>query len=265
MSNILSIPYKENDKLKAVLDFVDGDIELQTLWRCANVQAIDRLGINDHGPVHVKIVANKALKLLRMLVEKGVQPSIKVNYKMSHEDAEVVVVLASILHDLGMSIIREDHELYSVQLAQRVLDRCLSGIYQPEEATMILSEILHAIIAHHASTKPQTLEAGIVKVADALDMEQGRARIPYEAGKVNIHSMSALSIEKVNIEEGEETKKPIVIRIEMSNPAGIFQVDNLLGTKIKDSGLEKYIRIEVVVGKGEQRFVLDENQFRIEP
>jgi hypothetical protein len=265
MSNILSIPFKENEKLKAVLDFVDGDIELQTLWKCANVQAIDRLGLNDHGPVHVKIVANKALKLLRMLLERGVQPSIKVNYKKTDEDAEVVVVLASALHDLGMAIIRQDHELYSVHLAQRVLDRYLSKIYQPEEATIMLSEILHAIISHHASMKPHTLEAGIVKVADALDMEQGRARIPYEAGRVNIHSMSALSIEKVNIEEGEEAEKPIIIMIEMSNPAGIFQVDNLLGTKIKDSGLEKYVRIEVVIGKGEQRFVLDESQFRKEP
>ena len=265
MSNILSIPFKGHDRLKAVLDFVDGDVELQTLWRCANVQAIDRLGLNDHGPVHVKIVANKALKLLRMLLNRGVQPSIKTDYKMSDDDAEVVVVLASILHDLGMAIIREDHELYSIHLAQRVLDRCLSKIYAPEEASIMLSEILHAIISHHSSTKPHTLEAGIVKVADALDMEQGRARIPYKAGKVNIHSMSALSIEKVNLEEGGETEKPIIIKIEMSNPAGIFQVDNLLGTKIKDSGLERYVRIEAVVGKGEERFVLDESQFRLEP
>lgn len=265
MSNILSIPFKENEKLKSVLNFVDGDVELQTLWKCSNVQAIDRLGLNDHGPVHVKIVANKALKLLRMLLERGVPPSIKVNYNFSDDDAEVVVVLASILHDLGMAIVREDHELYSIQLAQRALDRFLSKVYKPEEATVMLSEILHAIISHHASTKPHTLEAGVVKVADALDMEQGRARIPYEAGKVNIHSMSALSIEKVNIEEGGETDKPIIIKIEMSNPAGIFQVDNLLGTKIKDSGLEKYVRIEAVVGKGEERFILDEKQFRVGP
>ena len=32
--------------------------------------AIERMGYTDHGPTHVKIVANLALKLLRILVEK---------------------------------------------------------------------------------------------------------------------------------------------------------------------------------------------------
>ncbi len=75
MSNVLSIPARENEKLGKVMGFVDGDVELQTLWRCSNVTAVDRMGLNDHGPVHVKIVANRALKMLRMLVERGVQPS----------------------------------------------------------------------------------------------------------------------------------------------------------------------------------------------
>lgn len=255
MSNILSIPVKGNKKLEAVLGFVDGDIELQTLWRCANVLAVDRLGYNDHGPVHVKIVANGALKLLRMLVEKGVEPSVKVDYGMAVEDAEVLVVLASIMHDLGMSIVRDGHEVYSVPLAQGILNRCLPVCYTPEEAAIIMSEVLHAIVSHHESNRPLTIEAGVVKVADALDMERGRARIPFEAGKVNIHSVSALSIEKVSIEEGVE--KPITIRIEMSNPAGVFQVDNLLGGKIRGSGLEHYIHVVAVIGEGEGRRIVE--------
>ena len=254
MSNVLSIPVRGNEKLGAVVEFMDGDKKLQTLWKCSNVLAIERLGINDHGPIHIKIVANRALKLLRMLVESGVEPSVKANYGMSVEDAEVVVVLASVMHDLGMAIVREEHDLFSIPLAMEILHRCLPTCYGEEEETIITSEILHAIVTHHASSRPLTIEAGIVKVADALDMEQGRARIPFEAGKVNIHSISALSIEKVGIEEGEE--KPITIRIEMSNPAGIFQVDNLLGAKIKGSGLEDYIHVEAVIGeKGERRII----------
>lgn len=254
MSNILSIPFKENEKLKAILDFVDADAELQTLWRCSNVLAVDRLGYNDHGPVHVKIVANGALKMLRLLVSRGVEPGIKKDYGLSVEDAEVVVVLASIMHDLGLALVREAHEVYSAPLALGILRRCLPSFYSSEEATIVSSEVVHAIISHHEPNRPLTVEAGVVKVADALDMEKGRARIPYEAGRVNIHSVSAIAIEKVKIEEGVE--KPITVNIEMSNPAGIFQVDNLLWTKIKGSGIERFIHVEAVVKEGEEKKVV---------
>jgi len=254
MSNILSIPVRDNAKLKTLLDFVDEDVELQTLWRCSNVLAVDRLGYNDHGPVHVKIVANGALKMLRLLVEKGVEPSIKADYEMSVEDAEVVVVLASIMHDLGMAFVRETHALYSAPLAMDILRRCLPLVYSPEEATIISSEIVHAIISHHAPNMPLTVEAGIVKIADALDMEKGRARVPYEAGRMDIHSVSAIAIEKLKIEEGEE--RPITIRIEMTNPAGIYQVDNLLGAKIKGSGIESYIHVEANIKEGDKTRVV---------
>lgn len=254
MSNILSIPVKGNEKLKAILDLVDKDIELQTMWRCSNVLAIDRLGYNDHGPVHVKIVANGALKMLRLLVESGVEPSIKADYEFTVEDAEVVVVLASVMHDLGMAFVREAHEVYSVPLALEIMRRYLPACYSTEEATIVSSEVVHAIISHHTPNRPLTVEAGIVRVADALDMEQGRARIPYEVGRMNIHSVSAIAIERVKIEEGKE--KPIGIRIEMSNPAGIFQVDDLLGAKIKGSGIERYIHIEAIIKEGEESRVV---------
>jgi metal-dependent HD superfamily phosphatase/phosphodiesterase len=162
----------------------------------------------------------------------------------------VVVVLASVMHDLGMSFVRKDHEVYSVPIAVRILDRILPQVYGTEEATIVASEVLHAVVSHHAVNEPLTIEAGVVKVADALDMEQGRARIPYETGRVDIHSFSAIAIEKVKIEEGSE--KPIKINIEMSNPAGIFQVDNLLWTKIEGSGIEEYVRVEALIKEGEE-------------
>jgi metal-dependent HD superfamily phosphatase/phosphodiesterase len=256
MSNSLSIPVRGNERLEKVMGFVDGDVELRTLWLCSNVMAVDRLDFNDHGPIHIKIVANRALKLLRMLVSEGVQPSIVRDHGMTVEDAEVVVVLGSVLHDLGLSIVRERHEVYSVPLAMDILRRCLPLVYELEEETVMRSEVLHAVLTHHEPSTPLTLEAGIVKVADALDMESGRARIPYEAGRVNIHSVSAYAIKKVDLLEGEE--RPITVRITMDNPAGIFQVDNLLGAKVKGSGLEEYIRVEMVIGEeGEQRIVAD--------
>lgn len=254
MVNILSVPVRGNEKLALLLDAIDTDVELQTLWRCSNVLAIDRLGLSDHGPVHVKVVANGALKMLRLLVEKAVQPSVTVQYGMTSEDAEVVVVLASVMHDLGMAFAREAHEVYSVPLAYGILRRCLPICYSTEEATILSSEIAHAIISHHAPNNPITVEAGVVKVADALDMAQGRARIPFEAGRVNIHSVSAMSITSVTISEGED--RPIAIQIEMSNPAGIFQVDNLLGAKIRGSGIEEYIHLEALIREGEDQLVV---------
>ena len=215
MSYVFNIPFRNNAKLKHVIGKVKEDKKLQSFWKCANVMAIDRLGYTDHGPTHVKIVSNLALKLLRILVDKQVEPSIVRNYGMKNEDAEVVVVLGSIFHDLGMIVTRKDHEKYSAFIALEFIERCLTPIYTVEERAIITSEVLHAVVAHEQPNKPLTVEAGIVSIADALDMEEGRARIPFESGKIDIHAVSALSIEKIEVVEG--LKKPVTIKITMSN------------------------------------------------
>jgi metal-dependent HD superfamily phosphatase/phosphodiesterase len=216
--------------------------------------AIDRMGYTDHGPTHVKIVANLALRLLRILMDKQVTPSIVKNYGMRNEDAEVVVVLGSIFHDLGMVVARNDHEKYSVLLALEFIERCLTPVYSEEERAIMCSEILHAIVTHEQPNKPLTVEAGIVSIADALDMEAGRARIPFKAGKIDIHAVSALSIEKVEIIEGE--KKPITIKITMSNSAGVFQIDELLKPRIENSGLQDYIHVVAeITGEKESKII----------
>jgi uncharacterized protein len=249
LSYVFNIPFHGNARLEHVMDKVKEDKRLHTFWKCSNVMAIERMGYTDHGPTHVKIVANLALRLLRILVKEKVQPSIVRNYGMKNEDAEVVVVLGSIFHDLGMVVTRNDHERYSVLIALEFVERCLAPIYTEEERAVICSEVLHAIVSHGQPNRPLTLEAGIVSIADALDMESGRARIPFEAGKVDIHAVSALSIEKVEIIEGE--KKPITIKITMSNSAGIFQIDELLKPRIETSGLKDYTHVVAEI-KGEK-------------
>lgn len=254
MSYVFNIPFHGNAKLKHVINKVKEDAKLQTFWKCANVMAIERMGYTDHGPTHVKIVANLALKLLRILAEKHVKPSIVKNYGMKTEDAEVVVVLGSIFHDLGMIVTRNDHEKYSALIALEFIDKCLTPIYTVEERAIITSEVLHAIVAHEQPNKPLTIEAGIVGIADALDMEAGRARIPFEAGKIDIHAVSALSIEKIEIIEG--LKKPITIKITMSNSAGVFQIDELLKPRIEKSGLRKYFHvIAEITGEKESKII----------
>lgn len=254
MSYVFNIPCRDNRKLKHVINEVKKDTRLWTFWKCSNVMAIDRMGYTDHGPTHVKIVANSALKLLRILADKNVVSSIVKNYGMKNEDAEVVVVLGSILHDLGMVVIRDRHELYGALLALGFIEKYLKTIYSEEERTVICSEVLHVIVSHEDPNKPLTIEAGIVRVADALDMEEGRARIPFQAGKVDIHSVSALSIEKVEIQVGEE--KPITIRITMSNSAGVFQIDELLKPRIENSGLQNYIHVVAeITGEKERKII----------
>jgi len=254
LSYVFSVPFRGNTKLQALVDEIKKDVKLRSLWKCANVMAIDRMGYTDHGPTHVKIVANSALQLLRILVKRGVIPSIVKDYGMKSEDAEIVVVLGSIFHDLGMTVTRIEHERFSALLASTFVDRLLRSTYSEEERTIICSEVLHAIVSHESLGKPLTVEAGIVRIADALDMEQGRARIPFEAGKVDIHSVSALSIERVEIQEGKE--KPVTIRIRMTNSAGVFQIDGLLKPRIENSGLEKYIHvIAEITGEKERRII----------
>jgi len=255
MSYVFNIPFRDNRKLEHIINEVKKDVKLQTMWKCSNVMAIDRMGYTDHGPTHVKIVANSALKLLRILVERNVAPSIVKNYGMKNEDAEVVVVLGSIFHDLGMTVKRDGHEQYSAVFALGFVEKFLRQIYSREERTIICSEVLHSIVTHEDPNKPLTVEAGIVRIADALDMEEGRARIPFQGGKVDIHSVSALSIEKVNIQEGD--KKPVTIRITMSNSAGIFQIDELLKPRIENSGLQNYIHVVAEITEKRERKIIE--------
>ena len=264
MSYVFNIPYRNNPKLKAVMEKVKDDKKLKTYWRCANVMAIERMGYTDHGPTHVKIVANLSLKLLRILVEKKlITPSIVENYDMKNDDAEVVVVLGSIFHDLGMIVQRNNHEKYSAFLAMEFFDKFLTPTYSEEEKAIITSEVLHAIVTHEEPPNNEptnrilTKEAGIVGIADALDMEAGRARIPFQSGKVDIHAVSALSIEKVDIELAEDgVAKPINIKIKMSNSAGVFQIDELLKPRIVNSGLEQFFHvIAEITGEKETKII----------
>lgn len=248
-----------NEKLVELIARINADEELYALWLAANVNAVERLGMSDHGPVHVKIVMNIADKLLRLLTTRGIVPSVVENYEMTRDEAEIVVVLASLLHDIGMSIHRIDHETYSLFIAERKIGELLAGMYDVATAAILRSEILHAIIAHRSGGKPLSLEAGIVRVADALDMAKGRSRIPFAAGSTSIHSVSAAAIDAVHLEAGD--LKPVRVRIEMCNSAGIFQLDQLFREKLAGSGLERFVELQADPAEGAEKRLV--NSFRL--
>ena len=242
------VPARSNEKLKKLLDVINADQELLQIWKCANINAVDRSGISDHGEVHIRIVANAALKILRLLLDGGVQPSIVKHYGMTNDDAEIVVVLGACLHDTGISVHRDDHEKYSLFIAYTKLRQLLRDLYTEPQITIMTSEVLHAIIAHDADQRCLTIEAGALKVADTTDMTQGRSRIPFESGQVNIHSVSALAVKDVKIEKGED--RPVRIAVTLANSAGIFQLDNLLKHKLKNSTLVPYVEVVAQMEEG---------------
>ena len=257
----IRLPDRGNRKLRRVLERANADKELKGWWHVANVNAVVRLAINDHSWVHIQIVANIALKLLRQLTKNGVEPSLVRDYGMEREDAEMVVVLAALTHCVGMSVHRKGHEDWSLFLAEPKLRELLDGIYDEPDRTVIVSEVLQAITSHRADGEPLSLEAGILRVADALDMAKGRSRIPFERGQVSMHSLSAAAVEEVVIADGET--KPVRIEIVMNNSSGLFQVDGLLRAKLRGSGLEPYVEVIAHIDTDAEKSLVPEYRLEI--
>lgn len=257
----IHVPLNGNMILEKVLASINSNIEIKTLWKIINVNAIERLGMSDHGPVHFQVVSNIALKIARLLRGSGVEMTITKNYGLSNVYAEIVILFGSLFHDFGMSIEREGHEEFSLIIANNILRETLSFL-PVRERTILVSESLHTIISHRKKGRPLTVEAGIVRVADALDMSEGRSRIPYEAGEVNIHSVSAAAIDKVEIGKGKD--KPISVNIIMNNSSGIFQIDELLKSKVRGSGLEKYIDVTAMIPSDNEKKLIKKLDFKEE-
>jgi len=252
------VPTRGNRRLERFVERAAADPQVRAWWHLQQVGS-ERLGMSDHSWVHIQIVANIALRMLRLADRSGIRPTMVADHGMGQRDAEVVVTAGAMLHDVGISIHRADHESYSLFLAEPKLRELLDGVYDEPELTVVVSEALHCIIGHRRRGQPYTLEAGVVRVADALDMAQGRSRLPVERGDIGIHSISAAAIDDVKIERG--TDRPIRVEIRMNNSAGIFQVDDLLATKIRGTPLEDKIEvIATVEGETEKRLM---REFRI--
>jgi len=230
-----------NPLVSRVFGLLEGDDEVQTLLRMANVMVVTRLRYNDHGPVHSKIVAGSALELFEALRQR-VQPALVRDSVGSEDDSRVVVLCGAYLHDIGNSVHRENHHVHSYYLSIPILNRLLGEVYGSRQHLFrVRQEILHSLYSHDDAIQCLTMEAGIAKVADGTDMAEGRARFPYLTGKVDMHSLSALAIKKVEILPG--AVRPVRLLIDMTNPAGVFQMEWILETKLSTSGLQEYVEV----------------------
>ncbi|HOH47525.1 MAG TPA: phosphohydrolase, partial [Candidatus Cloacimonadota bacterium] len=233
---------------REAIELLFADEALQTLQEYANIVSIKRLGYNDHGPVHMRKATYNTIKMFHLLREAEVQMNLEKEGLGTSEDALVAVIFASLLHDLGMSIARDSHEMLSIQLALPYIDKVLDAIYPPEALmlkTALRSLAIEGIFGHMANRKIHSLEAGLVLIGDGSDMEKGRARIPSilsNAPKVgDIHRTSASAIQKVKIAKG--TEKPIKITVEMSASVGFFQIEEVFFPKINISPVKPYIEL----------------------
>ncbi|MFB6081489.1 MAG: HD domain-containing protein [Halanaeroarchaeum sp.] len=231
-------------RLNDVLEFVLSDPEVTAYLEAQNVNPVARKGFNDHGTKHVEIVRNRALRLYELLKRGDVSFNGAADQGLDEADESVIIALAATLHDIGHVVHRDEHVYYSIPLAADLLDRVLPEFYDVPDAVRVKGEVLHAILCHHTEEDPLTTEAGVIRVADALDMERGRSRIPYERGGRGINTLSSQAIESVSLMEGDDS--PVLVEIRMRNAAGVYQVDNLLKDKLRGSGLEDDIRIVAV-------------------
>ncbi|MDZ7730695.1 MAG: HD domain-containing protein [Natrialbaceae archaeon] len=238
-----------DERLNAVLAAIEADPEIQTYLEAQNVNAVDRERYNDHGPKHISIVRTRALSLYSLLKQGNVSFNAG-EQGLEEADEPVIIALAATLHDIGHVVHRDQHVYYSIPLAAIILDRFLADFYEISDLVRVKSEVLHAILCHHSPERPLTTEAGVIRVADALDMERGRSRIPYEHGGRGINTLSSQAIESVSLQPGED--QPVTVEIAMTNAAGVYQVDTLLKAKLEGSGLEDEIRIVAVNRREDQ-------------
>ena len=223
------------------------DEELHEMQEYANNVSIVRLGYNDHGPVHMRQVASNAIKMLKILNEAGIQTSLEKEGVGTFEDSLCAVIIAGLMHDLGMAIGRQGHEEMSAMLAQPIIDRTLLKVFPDNlhKRVLIKSVATEAIIGHMTSRKIHSIEAGIMLIADGCDMTKGRSRIPLAMKNKpqigDIHKYSAKSINRIKITKGE--RLPIKIEIEMSGEVGFFQIEEVLLTKIESSPAKQFVEL----------------------
>lgn len=256
---IIELTSEKDDLPLKVVQLLIDDAEVQTIQDYANTVSIVRLGFNDHGPVHMRTVCRNALKMLKIFYQAKIQTSLEKEQSGTFADSVTAVILASFFHDFGMTVGRQDHELYSAIIGQPVVNSILKKVL-PEEKDLkrrvtIYAMAMEGIIGHMGTRKIHSVEAGIILVADGCDMTKGRARIPMEINTKpsvgDIHKYSANSIEKVKILAGEE--KPIKIEVHMSAVVGFFQIEEVLLQKISCSPIKDFIELYAGVDDDEMK------------
>ncbi len=238
-------------------DLLSMDPEARGHWDMSNYITMRKLGYNDHGRVHALLTGSASVAILKLLVEAGAKPDVMESGVGDLDDTYLVVLVSTMLHDIGNQVHRHQHEAFGVMLAIPLIDRILEKLYRdPEQRTEMRSFILHSIYTHDLIAEPLTLEAGVTAVADGTDITKGRGRKAFALGSVDIHSISALAVDEVQILKGEQV--PVEIRVIMNNSAGLFQVEETLTRKVLNSPIRSMVTVTATTRDelpGDQRII----------
>jgi uncharacterized protein len=238
-------------KTAHIYELLTTDPRMTAHWGMANYLTVGRLNYNDHGPIHARVTGAYAMQILQLLIDAGAELDVVNSGAGDIDDAALVTLAGVMMHDIGNSLHRSGHEAMGVIMAQPILLDWLPTLYPDiEQRTLIQNFVLSAIQCHDINPAPLYLEGAIVAVADGCDMTKGRARMPFDLGKLDIHAVSALAIEDVRIRPGDY-RMPVEIEVVMSNSAGIFQVEETLVKKINATPLKKHVSVTTCSTNGD--------------
>jgi len=259
-------------KALSAYEALTSDPEARGHWDMANYLTMRKLGYNDHGRVHALLTGAASVAILELIIgAQAAKPDVMESGVGDLDDVFLVVLISTMLHDIGNQVHRSQHEAFGVTLAMPILDRILERIYRdPEQRTELRAFMLHSIFTHDLIAPPLTIEAGITAVADGTDITKGRGRKAFALGSVDIHSISALAVDEMHIVKGDRT--PVEIQVYMNDAAGIFQVEETLARKVWNSPIKEHVSIVAMTREdsgipivrrvrshaSEARFILDE-------
>lgn len=252
--------HRSEGKVTELLKGLLVDQEIYMYHSYANAVSVRRLGYNDHGPVHARITTYNSLKILNYLREGGVPTSLEREEIGTFEDSAVATLLGCFVHDVGMVVTRDEHEWHSLNLMDSVISKYTEQLYPDDLAmrTVVRSLAHEVIVGHMAHTRIHSVEAGVVLIADGTDMTRGRSRVPLNMDRDpmvgDMHRYSANSVSRVEIGKGES--KPVQISVYMDDVTGLFQVEEVLMTKVKASPIMSHLEIVAHVADEEPKFYL---------
>ncbi len=235
---------KKYPRALETLNFLRKDRQVNRFLDMSNCVTVTRMGYNDHGRIHARIAALNAIRACKILNKKKIKLNLEKEIgRATFEDSLIVSMTASFLHDIGNSILRKDHELWGGILIREIANRLFSEDKEIEERKRLM--VMEGVICHMGHYTPTSIESKIVALSDGCDMEKGRARVAYQVGKKDIHSLSALGVDRIRLKAGR--KKPIQVEATLNSSSGIFQVEEILIKKLKGVKFEDYVEIKAFI------------------
>ncbi|HLD59673.1 MAG TPA: HD domain-containing protein, partial [Candidatus Bilamarchaeaceae archaeon] len=136
-----------------VLTFLRTDNQVDYFLSMSNCVTVTRMGYNDHGKIHARIAALNAMRALKLLNEKNIIPNLVSEFKTAEfGDSLEIVLFSAFLHDIGNSIIRQNHEVWGMVLVRELLNRFYEGKDELSERKKLM--IMEGILCHMGQFVP---------------------------------------------------------------------------------------------------------------